>query len=475
MNLKKNDIVRLNIVDLTSEGMGVGRLEDGFVVFVSYTAPGDVIDAHILKVEKSYAYAKIEKIISPSSMRCESNCDVFEKCGGCLFRHINYNNELMIKKNWVIENFKRIGKIDIGDIDILSANTEHYRNKAQYPAGYDKDGNLRFGFFATHSHRVIPSSNCQLEPEFFSDILKLTENFCNKHQLVPYDDETGVGLIRHLYIRHGKSSGEILVALIINGGELPHEKEYVDTILSSKLNIVSIVLIQNKKRGNTILGDKSKTIYGKDYLTDVLCGLSFNISPYSFYQVNHDGAELLYAKAKEYAELSSTDVLMDLYCGTGTIGLSMAKNVSKLYGVEIIPQAIENAKNNATCNGISNAEFFCGDAGKAAMELASKRISPDVVIVDPPRKGCSAEVFKAIQQMSPNRVVMISCNSATAARDAELFQNIGYSIKKTIAVDMFPRTGHVETVVLLSDKKVDGHIDIDLDVEKLEGKSGTAT
>ncbi|MBQ0124696.1 MAG: 23S rRNA (uracil(1939)-C(5))-methyltransferase RlmD [Clostridiales bacterium] len=448
---KKNDILRLNITALTSEGAGVGRTKDGYVVFVSGAAVGDVVDAHILKADKSYAYAKIEKLISPAADRTDTDCDVFGKCGGCMFRHIKYESELETKKSWVLENFRRIGKFDIEDIGIFHiASPDGYRNKAQYPAGKDKNGKLKFGFYATHSHRVVPCERCALEPDFYADIVRAAENFCNKFSLEPYDDESGKGLVRHLYIRDGRASGEVMAALIINADTLPHADVFVREMLGACDKIVSVIYIVNKKRGNEILGDKCVTLYGKDHITDTLCGLDFDISPLSFYQVNHDGAEMLYSIAKEQAALKHGDVLLDLYCGAGTIGLTMAKSAAKLYGVEIIQKAVENAAENARKNGISNAEFFCADAGRAAVELSEKGVRPNVIVIDPPRKGCGNEVFNAVRTMTPDRIVMISCNSATGARDAARLHQLGYEIKYLCAVDMFPRTGHVETVVLLS-------------------------
>ena len=461
---KKNDILTLEITDLTSEGAGVGK-HDGYVLFVPGTAPGDVIEAHVLKADKSYGYAKISKIIKPSPMRTDVDCSVFGKCGGCLFRHIKYENELEIKKSWVLENFRRIGKFDISDIEIHSAGSPiAYRNKAQYPASKNADGKLVFGFYASHSHRVVPCSKCFIHPYYYEIIKAAAEDFCNTYKLEPYNDETGKGIIRHLYIRDGRLSGETMISLIINADSLPKSKIFVEKMLEACPDTKSISLIINKKRGNEILGDKCITIYGKDTITDKLCGLDFDISPLSFYQINRDGAELLYGMAAEYAGLGGGETLIDLYCGAGTIGLSMARNVKRLIGVEIIPAAIENAKENARKNGINNAEFICGDAGVAAVNLAEKNIKPDVLIVDPPRKGCGKEVFEATEKMMPERIVMISCNSATGARDAELFAKLGYTLDKLAAVDMFPRTGHVETVVLLSQLKSTDHIKVEIDL-----------
>ena len=449
----KNDILTLKITDITPDGLGVGKTDGGYVLFVAGTAPGDVIEAHVMKAEKSYGYAKAEKIITPAECRVDADCPVFPRCGGCLYRHIRYENELGIKKSWVLENFRRIGGFDISDIEIFSAGSpDGYRNKAQYPAGTDKDGNIRFGFYSKHTHRVAPCRACALQPKFYADIVGAAEDFLNKYKISPYDDATGNGLVRHLYIRNGVGSGEVMVALVINGDVLPHSDEFVAAVRDAADGVVSVMLIINKERSNVILTDKVITLWGKDGIADTLCGLRFEISPLSFYQVNHDGAELLYGIAKKYAAVEKSDVLLDLYCGTGTIGLSMAREAKEVIGVEIIPAAVRNARENAKNNGISNAKFICADAGKAADELSDGGVSPDVVIIDPPRRGCGADVYGAIEKMRPEKIVMVSCNSATAARDARAFADIGYTIESLCAVDMFPRTGHVECVVLMTRK-----------------------
>ena len=447
--LKKNDIVTLTITDLTNEGMGVAKL-DGYVLFVPKTAIGDVISARVLKTLTSHGFAKMEEIITPSPDRQEVDCPVFSKCGGCLFRHITYEAELAIKKSWVDGHFKRIGKLDIACDTILPSPEENgYRNKAQIPCGKDAEGKPSFGFFASHSHRIIPCENCALQPDFYTDIVKTVENWMNENKIEPYDEETHRGILRHLFIRDGRVSGEMMVCLVANTDKLPHAKKLVTSLLKTDPQIASIILNVNKKPGNEILGKTCITLYGKEGITDTLCGLSFDISPLSFYQVNHDGAEILYKTAADFAELSENDILLDLYCGVGTIGLSMAGKAKKLIGVEVIPAAVENAKKNAKKNGVENAEFICADAGEAAEKLAADGIRPDVVVIDPPRKGCGDEVVSAMQKMSPRRIVMVSCNSATAARDCAKLAEIGYIPTKMRAVDMFPRTGHVETVVCL--------------------------
>ena len=469
--LKKNDIITLTVTDLTNEGMGVAKYE-GYVLFIPKTAVGDVIRARVLKTLTSHGFAKCEEILTPSPDRCEVDCPVFSKCGGCLFRHITYESELAIKKSWVDAHFSRIGKLDIACDTIIPSPAETgYRNKAQIPCGKNENGKPAFGFFAPHSHRIIPSEHCALEPDFYQDIVKAVELWMNENQIAPYDEETHKGILRHVFIRDGRVSDEIMVCLVANADKLPKADRLVASLLKTDPNITSIILNVNKKPGNEILGKTCITLHGKDHITDTLCGLSFDISPLSFYQVNHDGAEVLYQTAADFAELTEDDVLLDLYCGVGTIGLSMAKRAKKLIGVEVIPAAVENAKKNAAKNGIANADFICADAGEAAEKLAADGIRPDVVVIDPPRKGCGDEVISAMQKMSPRRIVMVSCNSATAARDCAKLAEIGYTPTKMRAVDMFPRTGHVESVVCLSREKADDYIRISVHTEDLKAKA----
>lgn len=447
--LKKNDLVTLEIIDLTPEGAGVGK-QDGYVIFVPKTAVGDIITAKILKPLTAYAYGKCEAVLVPSGDRCEPACPVFSKCGGCLFRHIRYEAELRIKKGWVEENFKRIGSLPISCSAILpSPQIDGYRNKAQIPCGTDASGQPVFGFFAPHSHRIIPCGRCLLGPSFYPPLLHCVADWMRQYGIEPYNEETHTGAVRHLFIRDGRASGEIMVCMVANADFLPHTDVLTDRLRKENPNVVSILLNVNKKPGNRILGEKNITLWGKDTITDILCGLTFDISPLSFYQVNHDAAELLYRTAADMAALSGRETLLDLYCGVGTIGLSMANRAAHLIGVEIVPEAVENARQNAARNGIQNAEFICADAGKAADQLARRGLSPDVVILDPPRRGCGIDALDAVLHMSPEKIVMISCNSATAARDCAYLSERGYSISQLCAVDMFPRTGHVETVVSL--------------------------
>ena len=451
-SLKKNDLITLEITDLTPEGAGVGR-KNGYVIFVPKTAVGDVVSVRILKPLTAYAYGKCEAVLVPSGDRCEPVCPVFSKCGGCLFRHIRYEAELRIKKGCVEENFKRIGKLPISCRAILpSPQPDGYRNKAQIPCSTDAAGRPVFGFFAPHSHRIIPCEHCLLEPAFYSALIRRIAEWMEQYGIEPYHEQTHTGTVRHLFIRDGKVSGEIMVCIVANADFLPHTDDLVDSLRKENPNVSSILLNINQTPGNRILGEDCVVLWGKDTITDTLCGLTFDISPLSFYQVNHDAAELLYRTAADMAALSGGETLLDLYCGVGTIGLSMANRVARLIGVEIIPEAVENARQNAIRNGIGNAEFICADAGKAARQLAARGTSPDVVLLDPPRRGCDAQVLDAVLQMSPEKIVMISCNSATAARDCSYLAERGYAVVRLCAVDMFPRTGHVETVACLERK-----------------------
>lgn len=450
--LNKNEIYQTEITGLTNEGNGVCRI-DSMAVFVPNTAVGDVLNVRIVKVLKKYAFGIVENIITPSTDRITPDCPISTKCGGCILRHINYQAELKFKQQRVIDAVTRIGGIDsslVGEI-VPSDSITAYRNKAQLPISYDNNGNITVGFFAQRSHRVIPVNGCLLHSEAFNPIIDCFIDFVNKYKLTPYNEKSHSGLLRHLYMRHAMGTNEIMVCIIINDKKLPHEDELCTRLLATDSRIKTIVINENSEKTNVITGKKCRTIFGDGYITDTLCGLSFRISPLSFYQVNHSQAEKLYTLAKDFAELKPTETLLDLYCGTGTIGLTMADCIDKLYGVEIIPQAINDAKINAKINNIKNAEFFCGDASLAAEKLAYRGVKPDCIIIDPPRKGCDSSLIETIsKKFSPSRVVYVSCDPATLARDLKLFEESGYFVKKIIPVDLFPRTGHVETVCLMS-------------------------
>lgn len=448
MKLSKNDDIKLNIDALTSEGSGIGRF-DGFAVFVRGVVPGDEIVAHIIKCSKNYAIGIVKDIIKPSKFRVESDCPVSSKCGGCSFRNVSYEEELRYKKDRVQDALERIGKLDVKVEEILGAdNCSHYRNKAQYPVSIC-DGELFAGFYAYKSHRIICNDDCALQPKEFKDGLEAFKIWTEKAEVTSYDENTGKGLLRHIYFRKGFATGDIMACAVINGNSIP-ESELLVSLLREKLaGLKSVVININRENSNVILGKECKTVWGDDYISDKLLGKTFVISPNSFYQVNHDQCEKLYTKAREYANLSKDETLLDLYCGVGTIGLTMAEDVKRLIGVEIISQAVENAKINAKLNNTDNAEFICADAPTAAKKLEKEGIKADVIILDPPRKGCDGSLFDTVCQMNPKRIVYVSCDSSTLARDLKILDEKGYKTKKVCAVDMFPRTPHVEAVALI--------------------------
>ena len=419
--LKKNDVIRAEIQGMTAEGSGVARYE-GMAVFVPGSAEGDVAELTIIKVTGSYAIGKIKALIKQGGGRCEPDCPSYPRCGGCTFRHLDYREECRVKLQRVNDAIKRIGGVELEAEEFIAADSpDRYRNKAQIPFGSDK-GQAVFGFYAERSHRIIPFHDCLLQPGIFGSIAQAAANFLNDTPNDIYDETTGKGRFRHLYIRRGFATGEIMVCAVVNANGLVREDEFVRRIRA-------------------------------DTIHDVLCGVTFEISPLSFYQVNREQAERLYLKAAEYANLDGSQVIYDLYCGTGTIGLTMASKARTVYGIEIIPDAVRNAVRNAEINGISNAHFICADAYDGAKQLLSENKAPDVVIVDPPRKGCSEAAVSLINQISPERIVYISCDPATLARDVSRLRAVGWQLEKFTAVDMFPRTANVETVALLSKKK----------------------
>lgn len=462
--MQKNDEIIIEITDMTNEGSGVGRYEN-MAVFVPLTAVGDTAKVKVLKVKKSYAFGKLIEVLSPSDDRIENTCPSFNQCGGCVYRHISYDAECRIKSNKVAEAIRRIGGVDLAPKPIIrSASPDRYRNKAQYPVA--NDGAL--GFYAFHSHRIVRCDSCALQPEIFDKITSLISEFIKEKNISIYDEESHRGLLRHIYLRIAQKTGEIMVCAVINGKTLPQSDlliERLKALLGGCLKSVQLNI--NTAKTNVILGEKCVVLYGDDHITDILAGVKVRISPLSFYQVNRDTAERLYGKAAEYVG-TENKVVLDLYCGAGTIGLSISRKCEKIIGAEIVPEAVEDARFNAELNGIENAEFICADAAKAAEELASRKICPDVVIVDPPRKGCSAELIEIISNsFKPQRVVYVSCDPATLARDIKLFAEKGYALQEYTPVDMFPRTTHVETVALLSRQKVTEHIYIDVNIADL--------
>ena len=466
--MKKNDIVEIEITALSSECSGIGK-KDGMVIFVPFSAIGDKLEVKILKVNKTYCYGKIERIITPSPDRVTPDCPIYTKCGGCSLRHISYEAQLRAKEQFVKDAFTRIGGLSPEFLPIIrNTNINGYRNKLQIPIGTDKDGNLIAGFYAFHSHRIVPCEKCLLQPDIFSkitaDFLKISTGL----NLTAYDETTHKGILRHLYLRKGYYSGEICLCIVV-AKNVPEIKILSDRLLEKYPEIVSSVINVNNRDTNVILGDEEIVLTSKNYICDIMCKIAVNIAPKAFYQVNTPCAEQLYSSACDFAEPKDKTVL-DLYCGAGTIGLSMARTAKKIIGVEIVPEAIENAKQNALANGITNCEFICADAAEAARILHSRNLRPDVIMVDPPRKGCGRDACEQIAAFSAPRIVMVSCNAATAARDCAYFAELGYSTDKCVAVDMFSGTNHVETVVLLSHKKPDGHINVKVEFGEGEGK-----
>ena len=447
--LKKNDEIQLTVKSCTVQGSGVCDY-NGMTVFVRGAVTGDHVLAHIIKVKKTYAVGIIKKITQRSPIRIEAQCPVAEKCGGCCFAHIKYDAELEIKAQQIEDNFRRLGGLDIKPQPIIpSPEISRYRNKAQYPVGSD-GGFASIGFYAPMTHRIIDCADCALQPEDFRKIVNIFRDWIRENKISTYDELKHSGTLRHIYLRKGFVTGEIMVCVVVNADSLPCKDDIIARLTEEIPEIKSIILNINKEKTNVVLGSECRTLYGADCITDILCGLKFSISPLSFYQVNHGGAEILYGKAKEYAALTGSETLIDLYCGTGTIGLTMAKDAKQLIGVEIIPQAVENANRNAGLNGITNARFICGDAAKASKILLNENVKPDVVIVDPPRKGCDEQLIGDIAVMNPKRVVYVSCDSATLARDCARFKEFGYILREATPVDMFPRTGNVECAALLT-------------------------
>ena len=447
--LKKNQLIDLEITGITQEGSGVGRF-DGMVVFVPTTAPGDRLKVRVVKVLKSHAFGIVEEIVAPGDSRVQDNCPTYKRCGGCSLRHISYDEECDIKEDWVRENMSRIGHLK-PEYDTMTPapNPERYRNKAQFFIA-SVDGEVSTGFYAKRSHNLIPIWDCVLQPDVFGGIAKEFCEFLNKKGVAPYDEVNHAGLVRGLYLRISEDTGGVMVCVVINGGGIPGEDELVSRLVNAFPQIETIALNINRRRSNVILGQEERVLYGDGTISDTLAGIEIAISPQSFYQINHNGAELLYKKALEYAAPKETDILFDLYCGTGAIGLSMARYVSKVIGVEVVPDAVADAKLNAARNAITNAEFLCADAAEAVLLLEEKKINPDIVVLDPPRKGVALETLQCVARMNPERIVYISCNSATLARDCARLLELGYETERVGAFDLFPRTVHCEAVALLT-------------------------
>lgn len=444
-SLQRGNICTGTVEGYSSEGLGVVRL-DGAVVFVPRAVRGETIDLRITKVMKSSCAGEIVKIHTPSPERAAPECPYFGRCGGCDFQHLSYPEELWAKRRRVQDALKRLGGADVPVEEILGAKEPaHYRNKSQYPVG--PDGSI--GFYRARSHEVVPIGRCLIQSEVSDRTAGAVGDWMRRYKVSAYDESTGRGLVRHIYVRVN-AAGESLCCVVANAKQLPREPELAALIQAAAPRTVGVVLNTNTRPGNVVLGDKYRTVWGRDYLMDTLCGLEFKLSVPSFYQVNRAQAESLYNKALEYAGLTGRETVLDLYCGTGTITLCLARRAKRALGAEIVPPAVADARENAARNGIENAEFFCADAAAAAARLEAQGPRPDVVTVDPPRKGLSPEVIASIAGMGPERVVYVSCDPATLGRDVKIFAGFGYRADRACAVDMFPGTRHVEAVVLLS-------------------------
>lgn len=453
--IKKRDIYQVEITATASSGDGICRI-DNLAVFVEGACEGDILEIEITNVKSSYANAKILRIINPSIHRIKPPCAVYEKCGGCQLMHVDYKKQLELKKQFVADSLERIGHLDLSEtefFDTLGMETpERYRNKMVFPIGKKADGRLTGGFYAAKSHNIIALSDCLLGNKFASDCLAAVISYMKENRVSAYDETTHKGLVRRLFVRTGLYSREAMAVISINGKSLPNEKKLVDKLLnldSGELNLSSIIININDSKNNLVLGAQNRTLFGKSYISDTLCGLEFEISPNSFYQVNPLQTEKLYNTAIDFAELSGSQTVLDLYCGIGTISLCAAKKSARVIGVEIVEQAIKNAKENAARNRIKNAEFYTGSAEDISQKLLNEGLAPDIIFIDPPRKGSDEVTLNAILNMAPEKIVYVSCNPATLARDLVHLTSNGYALKKVQPVDMFPNTVHVETITLL--------------------------
>ena len=471
--MEKNQEFTVSIEDISEDGAGIGKL-DGYIWFIKDAVIGDVVRARAMKMKKNYGFARLMEILTSSEARVEPKCPVARQCGGCQLQAMSYEEQLKFKVRKVKNHLLRIGKFKEDEIHMLPImgmkEPWRYRNKAQFPFGLDKNGNIVAGFYAGRTHDIIECEDCLLGVEENKDILGIIKGFMRVHGIRPYDETTHKGLVRHALIRKGFQSGEIMVCLVINGKDIPAKEQLVEELCQVK-GMTSISYSINQEKTNVIMGKEIVNLYGPGYITDNIGNVTYQISPLSFYQVNPVQTEKLYGTALEYAGLTGNETVWDLYCGIGTISLFLAQNAKKVYGVEIVPQAIEDARRNAALNNITNAEFFTGKAEEVLPEQYEKnKVYADVIVVDPPRKGCDQVCLDTILKMAPKRVVYVSCDSSTLARDLRYLADGGYEVEKVRCCDMFGQSCHVETVVLLSHKKADSYIHIDVEFGEGEGK-----
>ena len=465
--LIKHQVYETVITDYTAQGQGVAHIE-GCAVFIPNAIAGERVQVRIEKAQKTWAAGKLVQILEKSPHRVNRACPAAKLCGGCDFWHMDYAEETRLKALRVKNCLNRLAGEALEEVPILAAPTCYgYRNKAQYPVAQEK-GRVWAGFFRAGTHQVVQIPRCRILPEETDRVKDLVIDYANQYRISAYDEIAHKGLLRHIYVRRGAVSGQILVCLVVNGEKIPRPEELIRR-LKTVPGFTTLVLSVNRKKGNAVLGEEFITLYGTGYIEDTLCGLNFRLSPRSFYQVNHHQAQRLYAAAISLGQIGKTDTVLDLYCGVGTITLAMAASAGRVIGVEVIPQAVEDARDNARRNGIENAEFFCGDAGQAALRMEAEGVRPDVVVVDPPRKGLNGDTIEALGRMSPKRIVYVSCDPATLARDVALLKEKGYTLKTALAADLFPRCAHVETVVLLSKGEIDSkNIRVEFSLEDMD-------
>ena len=471
MEFRKNDLVTLEIEDCGIDGEGIGKA-DGFTVFVKDAVIGDTVTAKIIKAKKNYGYGRLMEVLKPSPYRVEPKCEFARQCGGCQLQALSYDQQLVFKTNKVKGHLERIGGFTDIPMEPIIGMDElfHYRNKAQFPVGRNKEGKIVTGFYAGRTHNIIENRDCALGVAENKEVLDRVITHMEKYGIEPYNEVTGKGLVRHVLIRYGYFTKEVMVCLILNGNKIPKEEQLVKSLCEIP-GMTSITINVNKKHSNVILGEEIRLLWGQEYITDRIGDISYQISPLSFYQVNPMQTQKLYAKALEYADLHGEETVWDLYCGIGTISLFLAQKAKFVRGVEIVPAAIENAKENAKLNGLENTEFFVGKAEEVLpREYKKNGVYADVIVVDPPRKGCDETLLETMIEMNPERIVYVSCDSATLARDLKYLCERGYELRKVCPVDQFGMTVHVETVVLLSHKKPDGHINVKVEFGEGEGK-----
>ena len=471
MEMKKNEVFTTVIQDMSEDGAGIGRT-DGYTWFIKDTVIGDVVEASAMKMKKHYGFARLVRILTPSPHRVEAKCPVARQCGGCQLQAMSYEEQLAFKERKIRSHLSRLGGIPEEEIPMEPVmgmeDPWRYRNKAQFPFGRNKDGEIITGFYAGRTHAIIEHEDCFLGVEENKEILEIVKKFMNEYKIDPYDETAHRGLVRHALIRKGFVTGELMVCLVINGDRLPHSQELVNR-LREMPGMTSVSISINKEKTNVIMGKEVVNLYGPGYITDWIGEVKYRISPLSFYQVNPVQTRKLYETALEFAGLEGGETVWDLYCGIGTISLFLAQKAGNVYGVEIVPQAIEDARENARLNGMENVEFFVGKAEEVLPEQYEKNhVRADVIVVDPPRKGCDAKCLETIVKMQPKRLVYVSCDSATLGRDVKYLRENGFEVERVRGCDMFPGGTHVETVVLLSKLNTKQHIEVELNLDELD-------